>query len=38
MKREVRARVTMFIQAPPEKVYDAFVEPKQLTKFYQLLL
>jgi uncharacterized protein YndB with AHSA1/START domain len=34
MKRKVRARVTMFIQAPPEKVYAAFVEPEQLTKFW----
>jgi uncharacterized protein YndB with AHSA1/START domain len=34
MEREVRARVTMFIQAPPPSVYAAFVEPAQLTKFW----
>jgi uncharacterized protein YndB with AHSA1/START domain len=30
----VRAKVTMLIQAPPEKVYMAFVEPQQLTQFW----
>ena len=32
--REVRARVTMLIQDSPENVYAAFVDPKQLTKFW----
>jgi uncharacterized protein YndB with AHSA1/START domain len=30
----LRARVTMFIQASPDRVYSAFVEPEQLTKFW----
>lgn len=30
----VKARVSMFIQAPPDRVYDAFVEPDQITKFW----
>ena len=30
----IRARVSMFIQASPEQVYAAFVEPAQLTKFW----
>ena len=30
----VRARVTMLIQAPPQEVYAAFVEPAQLTQFW----
>ncbi len=34
MEREVKARVTMFVQAPPKKVYAAFVEPELLTKFW----
>lgn len=34
MAKDVQARVTMFIQAPPEEVYAAFIEPQQLTKFW----
>jgi uncharacterized protein YndB with AHSA1/START domain len=34
MECEVSARVTMFIQASPQNVYAAFVEPEQLTKFW----
>jgi uncharacterized protein YndB with AHSA1/START domain len=34
MSSKPRARVTMFIEAAPEKVYDAFVEPAKLTKFW----
>lgn len=34
MEKEVRARVTMFIQASPEEVYGAFVDPERLSKFW----
>jgi uncharacterized protein YndB with AHSA1/START domain len=34
MEGALRARVTMFIQASPDRVYSAFVEPEQLTKFW----
>lgn len=34
MSSKPRARVTMFIEAQPEKVYAAFVKPDQLTKFW----
>ena len=34
MTSEPRARVSMFIEAAPEKVYDAFIEPEKLTKFW----
>ena len=30
----LRARVTMLIQASPDRVYAAFVEPEQQTKFW----
>ena len=32
--RSIHARVTMLIQAQPEDVYAAFVEPDQLTRFW----
>jgi uncharacterized protein YndB with AHSA1/START domain len=32
--RPIHARVTMLIQAQPEDVYAAFVEPDQLTRFW----
>jgi uncharacterized protein YndB with AHSA1/START domain len=34
MEKQIQARVTMFIQAPPEDVYAAFVEPQRLTQFW----
>lgn len=34
MSSKPRARVTMFIEVAPEKVYSAFVEPDKLTKFW----
>ena len=34
MTEKTRARVTMFIEAAPDKVYLAFVEPEKITKFW----
>lgn len=34
MRTDLEAKVTMFIQAPPEEVYAAFVEPRVLTQFW----
>jgi uncharacterized protein YndB with AHSA1/START domain len=31
---DAKARVSMFIEAPAEEIYDAFVEPGQLAKFW----
>ncbi len=33
-KSALSARVTMLIQASPDRVYSAFVEPEQLNKFW----
>jgi uncharacterized protein YndB with AHSA1/START domain len=34
MDQNVRAKVSMFFRAPPQKVYSAFVRPETLTKFW----
>jgi uncharacterized protein YndB with AHSA1/START domain len=34
MLQDVHARVTMFIHAPPDEVYSAFVDPIKLVKFW----
>jgi uncharacterized protein YndB with AHSA1/START domain len=34
MSKNIRARVTMLIEAAPRKVYSAFVEPDQLMQFW----
>lgn len=33
-RTQPRARVSMFVDAPPNKIFDAFVEPKLLTEFW----
>lgn len=32
--KNVRARVSLFIQSPPERIFASFVEPDHLTKFW----
>ena len=34
MSSKPRARVTMFIEASPDEVYDAFVDPDKLAEFW----